>query len=170
MDHDLHDTSAPDIDHARFRQVLGHFCTGITIVTGMEGGAPVGFTAQSFSSLSLEPPLVLVCPAKSSSSWPRIAASGSFCVNIIAEDQEAVCRTFASSGGDKFAGIGWAPSAVTGSPVLDGALGWVDCRLEQEIDAGDHVIAIGRVVHLGVDDDTDGPLLFYRGGYGRFEP
>ncbi len=98
-------------DSARFREVLGHFATGVTIVTAMEGDEPVGFTCQAFSSLSLDPPLVALAPGKNSTSWPRIAATGSFCVNILAEDQEALSRDFAVSGGDKFTGVGWHPAA-----------------------------------------------------------
>jgi 3-hydroxy-9,10-secoandrosta-1,3,5(10)-triene-9,17-dione monooxygenase reductase component len=169
MPDDLALTGAASFDQARFRQVLGHFCTGVTVVTGLDGDEPMGFTAQSFSSVSLDPPLVLVCPAKSSSSWPRIRAGGAFCVNVLAEDQEAVCRAFATRGGDKFREIGWTPAPGTGSPVLTGALAWIDCRLEDEHDAGDHVIAVGRVLDMGVPAESR-PLLFYRGGYGRFEP
>ena len=155
-------------DEAQFRQVLGHFCTGITVITAMEGDEPVGFTAQSFTSVSLDPPLVSVCPAKSSTTWPRVRAAGAFCVNILGGEQEAVSRAFAIRDGDKFHGLGWAPSSATGSPVLDGVLGWVDCTLEVEHEAGDHLIAVARVVDLGISDEGR-PLLFYRGGYGRFE-
>lgn len=168
MSDDLAATAAPDMDGAHFRQVLGHFCTGITIVTALEGDEPVGFTAQSFTSVSLDPPLVLICPGKSSSSWPRIKGAGVFCANVLAAAQEATCRAFAISGGDKFKGVGWTPSSGTGSPVLTDALAWVDCRIEAEYDGGDHVIVVGRVVDLGVAEEGS-PLLFYRGGYGRFE-
>jgi flavin reductase (DIM6/NTAB) family NADH-FMN oxidoreductase RutF len=156
-------------DEARFRQVLGHFCTGITVITAMEGDEPVGFTAQSFTSVSLDPPLVSVCPATSSTTWPRIRAGGAFCANILGGDQEAVSRAFATRDGDKFRGLGWTPSTATGSPVLDGVLGWIDCTIEAEHEAGDHFIAVARVVDLGIGEEGR-PLLFYRGGYGRFEP
>jgi flavin reductase (DIM6/NTAB) family NADH-FMN oxidoreductase RutF len=165
---DIDLTGAPGVDAARFRQVMGHFCTGITIVTAVDGDEPVGFTAQSFTSVSLDPPLVLLCPGKTSSSWPRIKASGSFCVNILADDQEALCRGFATAGVDKFKGVGWTPAAGTGSPVLGDVLAWADCHLVAEHDAGDHTIAVGRVVELGVRDHV-GPLLFFRGGYGSFQ-
>ena len=157
-------------DKARFRQVLGHFCTGVTVLAAADARGPVGFTAQSFTSVSLEPPLVSVCPARRSGSWPRMAATGAFCASVLAEDQEAVGRAFASPGQDRFAGLGWHPSAVTGSPVLDGALAWIDCRLHAQHDGGDHLIAVGRVVDLGVGATGAAPLLFYRGGYGRFCP
>ena len=165
---DLAETAAPDIDSARFRQVLGHFCSGIVIVTGMEGREPVGLTAQSFSSLSLDPPLVLFCPAKSSSSWPRIRESGAFAINVLSADQEDVSRVFANKEADKFRGIGWKAGA-TGSPIIRDVLAAIDCRIDVEHDAGDHTIVVGRVHELHLTDDHPGPLLFYRGGYGRFE-
>jgi 3-hydroxy-9,10-secoandrosta-1,3,5(10)-triene-9,17-dione monooxygenase reductase component len=159
---------APPISPEHFRTVLGHFCSGITVVTATDGQGPVGMTAQSFSSLSLDPPLVLFCPGKSSSSWPRIHAVGSFCINVLAEDQEELCRAFACSGADKFAGVGYTAAPHTGAPLLTGALAWMDCRLEAVHDGGDHEIAVGRALDLGARD-SGRPLLFYRGGYGRFE-
>jgi 3-hydroxy-9,10-secoandrosta-1,3,5(10)-triene-9,17-dione monooxygenase reductase component len=151
-----------------FRAVLGHFCSGIVVVTATDEEGPTGLTAQSFTSLSLEPPLVLLCPGKSSTSWPRIEAAGQFCVNVLAEDQEELCRGFAMRGADKFAGVGYAAAPHSGAPLLTGVLAWIDCSLEAVHDGGDHVIAVGRVLEMGA---TDGgrPLLFYRGGYGRFE-
>jgi 3-hydroxy-9,10-secoandrosta-1,3,5(10)-triene-9,17-dione monooxygenase reductase component len=154
------------VDPARFRTVLGHFCSGITIITALDGGAPVGLTCQSFSSVSLEPPLVLFCATKSSSSWPRIRSAGHFCANILGEDQEELCRSFAQSGADKFAGVGWTPGP-SGAPVITGCLAYVDCELEAVHDAGDHDIAVGRVLELD-HAKAGGPLLFFRGGYGRF--
>ena len=163
---DLRATGAPDIDSGRFREALGHFATGVTIVTALEDGVPVGFTCQAFTSLSLEPPLVALAPAKSSTSWPRIAKAGAFTVNILSARQEALCRSFAVSGGDKFAGVGWH-SGVTGAPILEDSLAWVECHLGTLHDAGDHELVIGHVVSLGVGE-SDGPLLFYRGGFGNF--
>jgi 3-hydroxy-9,10-secoandrosta-1,3,5(10)-triene-9,17-dione monooxygenase reductase component len=153
-------------DSARFRQVLGHFPTGVTVITAAAEGGPVGLAVGAFSSVSLDPPLVAFFPDKGSSSWPRIEAAGSFCVNILAEDQEEVCRRFASKGDDKFAGLGWSP-AGSGAPLLDGVLAWVDCDIDSVAEAGDHFCVLGRVRDLGVGRDG-GPLLFFRGGYGRF--
>jgi 3-hydroxy-9,10-secoandrosta-1,3,5(10)-triene-9,17-dione monooxygenase reductase component len=153
------------LDQARFREVLGHFATGITIVTALEDGLPVGFSCQSFAALSLDPPMVVLAPARTSTSWPRIRAAGAFCVNILGEHQEAVCRAFAISGGDKFSGVGWRPG-LTGAPVIDGSLAVVECELGEIFDGGDHEIVTGRVVALDVNEG--GPLLFYRGGFGRF--
>lgn len=156
-----------NFDDARFREVLGHFVTGVTVVTAMEGGEPVGFTCQAFTSLSLDPPLVALAPGKNSTSWPRIAATGDFCVNILAEGQEALCRDFAMSGGDKFTGVGWRP-AGNGAPILDGVLAWAECSFVLSHDAGDHELVIGRVHDMGVGPGR--PLVYYRGGFGRFEP
>ena len=162
-------TAPSTFDAARFRQVLGHFCTGVAVITAVEEGEPVGFTAQSFTSVSLDPPLVAVSPARTSNSWPRIRSTGVFCANVLAEDQEALARVFATRGADKFRGVGWTASPGTRSPMLDGALSWVDCRIEAEHDGGDHLLVLARVVDLGVGEGGRRPLLFYRGGYGRFE-
>ena len=148
--------------------MLGHFPTGVVIVTAISGGRPAGLSVGSFTSVSLDPPLVAVLPAKSSTSWPKIAAAGSFCINILAASQEALCRGFAVSGADKFAGVSWwrAPS---GAPILDGTLAWIDCELEQSVEAGDHYIVLGRVRALEVEPlEATAPLIFFQGGYGTF--
>jgi flavin reductase (DIM6/NTAB) family NADH-FMN oxidoreductase RutF len=155
-------TAFPAVDQARFRDVLGRFATGITVVTAMEDGLPVGFTCQSFTSLSLDPALVALAPAKSSTSWPRIAKAGAFCVNILSEAQEDLCRSFAVSGGDKFAGVDWRRGSA-GTPVLGGSLAWIECHLEIIHDAGDHELVVGRVLDLGIGEG--GPLLFYRSAF-----
>jgi flavin reductase (DIM6/NTAB) family NADH-FMN oxidoreductase RutF len=153
-------------DSAKYRQVLGHFPTGVTVITASGDPNPVGMAVGSFSSVSLEPPLVAFFAGRSSSTWPKIEAAGTFCVNILAEDQEDICRRFASKEDDKFSGLGWSP-AGTGAPLLDGVLAWIDCDIDSVIDAGDHVGVIGRVRDLGLGHDG-APLVFFRGGYGRF--
>ncbi len=155
-------------DSARYRQVLGHFTTGVTVVTAAAADGPVGLAVGSFSSVSLDPPLVGFFPDKSSSSWPKIEAAGTFCVNILAEDQEDVCRRFAMKGDDKFAGLGWQP-AGSGAPLIDNVLAWIDCDVHSVTDAGDHLHVLGAVRDLGVAEEGT-PLLFFRGGYGRFTP
>lgn len=151
---------------AQFRQVMGHFATGVTVVTSTDGG-PLGLAVNSFTSVSLDPLLVALCVRNASTTWPRVRSVGTFCVNVLAHDQEWVCRTFSDQVGDRFAGIGWHESPG-GSPVIDGVLAFVDCGIEAEYPAGDHVLVVGRVNHLGVLRE-DRPLVFYRGGYGHFE-
>ena len=153
------------LEQARFREVLGHFATGVTIVTASEEGLPVGFSCQSFAALSLEPPMVILAPAKTSTSWPRIAAAGAFCVNILADHQEAICLNFAVSGGDKFDGVAWTPG-VTGSPLITGSLATVECTLGAIYEGGDHELVTGHVVAMDVGAGS--PLLFYRSGFGHF--
>lgn len=157
-------------DPAVFRHVLGHFASGVTVVTGMDGGEPVGLTCQAFASLSLDPPLVVLAPARTSTSWPRIEKTGRFCVNVLAEGDASTARRFAKSGGRKFAGVAWQRSHA-GSPVLEGVLAYVDCALEALHEGGDHVLVVGRVLDLGAPAGTArGPLVFYRGRFGRFVP
>ena len=157
-----------DVDPTHFRAVMGHFATGVTVVTTMENARPAGLAVNSFTSVSLEPPLVAFCVARTSSTWPRIRATGSFCVNILGEDQEDVSRAFAGPGGDRFQGVGWRP-APSGAPVIAGGLAWIDCTVEVEHDGGDHIMVVGRVREMGVDRGGR-PLVFYRGGYGHFAP
>lgn len=148
----------------RFRDVLGRFASGVTVVTSMSGGQPVGMTCQSFSSVSLDPPLVLFVPARTSRAWPLMQRSGKFAVNFLGADQAELSNTMASRGVDKFADVPWQPSPVTGSPVLDGGLGHVDCTVHAVHEAGDHYVVLGRVVGLGAGED-DEPLLFFQGQY-----
>jgi len=154
----------PAFDSARFRQVLGHFPTGVCVVAGFHDDKPVGLAIGSFFSVSLAPPLVGFCAGKTSSTWPKLQAAGSFCINVLAEDQEDVSRVFASKEPDKFVGVGWDRSPL-GSPRLRGALAWIDCELDAVHQAGDHDIAVGAVLDLGVGHEG-GPLVFFRGGYG----
>jgi flavin reductase (DIM6/NTAB) family NADH-FMN oxidoreductase RutF len=149
-------------DPERFKQAMGTFATGVTVVTGIEAGRPVGFTCQSFLSLSIDPPFVALAPARTSTSWPRIARAGMFCVNVLADHQGALGRAFAVSGGDKFDGVTWRPAPATRAPVIEGSLAWVDCRVELVHDAGDHELIIGRVLDLEVGAEAGQPLLFFR--------
>jgi 3-hydroxy-9,10-secoandrosta-1,3,5(10)-triene-9,17-dione monooxygenase reductase component len=148
------------IDPERFKEAMSRFATGVTVVAGMEDGHPVGFTCQSFVSLSVDPPFVAVAPARTSTSWPRIARVGTFCVNVLGDHQAELCRGFAVSGGDKFSGVDWHPAPISGSPVIDGSVAWVDCEVELVHDAGDHELIMGRVLDLGTAEGY--PLLFFR--------
>lgn len=149
-------------DPGRFRHVLGHFATGVAVITAAGPVGPAGMVVSSFTSVSLDPPLVAFLPDKASTSWPAIEAAGAFCVNILRAGQEDLCRQFARKGADKFAGVAWH-SAPSGAPVLDGVMAWIDCDLTQSFESGDHYIAIGQVRQL---DATEGvPLVFFQGGY-----
>ena len=160
-------STPPAADGARFRQVLGHFPTGVTVITARGETGPVGLCVGSFASVSLDPPLVMFCAGKSSSSYPAIEAAGHYCVNVLAENQEDVARVFAAKGDDKFAGIGWRPSVANRAPVLNDVLAWIDCTIEAVHEAGDHWIVVGRVVDLEIGHEG-GPLVFFRGGFGRY--
>jgi 3-hydroxy-9,10-secoandrosta-1,3,5(10)-triene-9,17-dione monooxygenase reductase component len=164
----VHDDPASLSQAGRFRDVLGRFASGVTVVASSDDGDPVGLTCQAFSSVSLEPPLVVFMPAKTSRSWPVIRRSGHFCVNVLAADQADVANTMASRGTDKFADVKWTPSPLTGSPMLEGALAHIDCVVHAVHDGGDHDVVIGRVVDLVTPDDPAAeqePLVFYRGHY-----
>lgn len=154
----------PPVDTAEFRRVLGNFASGVTIVTAP---GPAGFACQSFASLSLDPPLVAFMVGRTSTSWPRIARTGVFCVNVLGAGQGELCRAFAVSGADKFAGVDWRPAPGTGSPLLGGVPAWVDCAIQAVHTGGDHLIVVGRVEALGEAADADGPLLFHKGRFGR---
>lgn len=150
-----------------FRTVLGNFPTGVTVVTAVDDGEPAGLAIGSFTSVSLDPPLVAFCPDKRSSSWPHIEAAGAFCVNILAEDQVDVCNAFAGKSDDKFDEVTWDTTHL-GSPRIADSLAWIDCSLEAVHDGGDHFLVVGRVNELEVERPDSGPLLFFRGGYGLF--
>ena len=152
-------------DEATFRQVLARFATGVVVVTGATEAGPAGLTCQSFSSLSLDPPLVLLSTARSSTTWPRIAATGRFAVNVLAGDQQDVSTRFAVSGGDKFAGLAWRPGAL-GNPLIDGAIAHVECDVHALHEGGDHEIVIGRVRAIEAPGlDAGSPLVYYRSRY-----
>jgi len=149
----------------RFRDVLGHYASGVTVVTAMAGQEAVGLTCQSFSSVSLDPPLVVFIPARTSRTWPRIREAGRFCVNVLGADQQAVSDRFAGRGaGDRFAGVEWRPAPVTGSPLLAGSHAYVDCTVYAVHEAGDHDLVVGRVHAMGHAEAGE-PLLFHRGRY-----
>jgi flavin reductase (DIM6/NTAB) family NADH-FMN oxidoreductase RutF len=152
------------IDPQHFRHVLGHFPSGVTVVTAALDGELAGMTCQSFFSVSLDPPLIVFSPAKTSTTYPRIRQAGAFCINILAHDQESLCMGFSRSGADKWRDVSWHAGA-TGAPILDGVQAWIDCRLEAEHEAGDHYLTVGRVIDLQVSQTR--PLLYYRGAFGQ---
>ncbi|MCI0144059.1 flavin reductase [Arthrobacter bambusae] len=158
-----------DFDARRYRNVLGHFPTGVVVITAIAtNGEPVGMAVGSFTSVSLDPPLVAFLPDKSSSTFPKIREAGSFCVNVLSTAQESVCRAFATKNADRFSATGWRPSE-SGAPILNGVVAWLECSIESTYEAGDHHIVIGAVKNLAVENPSV-PLLFFQGGYGGFAP
>lgn len=157
------------MDPSEFRRVLGHWGTGVAVVATLRpDGMPVGLTANAVASVSLDPPLVLACVERGSDTHDIIPVAGVFTVSVLAEEQEALARRFATlEVAEKFRGVAYR-EAVTGAPVLDGALAWVDCRLWAAYPGGDHSIFVGEV--LAGDAREGAPLVYYRGGYGRYVP
>ncbi|WP_141577444.1 flavin reductase family protein [Actinomadura sp. WMMA1423] len=161
--------SATGPDPAAFRSVLGRFATGVVAVTALDpaSGLPAGLAANSFTSVSLDPPLVAFCVAHTSTTWPIMHTADRFCVNILAAPQPDVSERLAfGRGPEKFSGVGWT-RGPGGAPLIDGALAWIECSVEQEHVAGDHLIVVARVHDLAEHHDGE-PLVFYRGGYGAF--
>lgn len=161
------DERAP-VEQGEFRRVLGTFATGVTVITAPATGgepSPAGFACQSFSSLSLDPPLVCFMVGRTSATWPRIARAGVFCVNVLGAGQDGLCRAFAASGTDKFAGVAYDAAPVSGAPRLAGAAAWIDCAVHAVHTGGDHLIVVGRVTALGAGDGEAAPLLFHRGRF-----
>lgn len=159
--------SDSQIDTRHFRNVLGHFPTGVTVVTGLDAaGAPHGITIGSFVSVSLDPPLVGFFPGIASKSWQAIAESGSFCVNILGAGQDELCWKFAKelNAGEmsKFVGVDWIASS-TGSPILPGIVGSINCLIESAHEAGDHLFVIGRVLGMSHAEDVTDAMVFFRG-------
>lgn len=155
------------IEAERFRQVLGYYPTGVSAITAMgDGDVPLGLIVGSFSSVSLDPPLVGFLPGKGSSTWPKIEKTGHFCVNVLASDQQEVCRQLTGKGDNKFAEVEYTVSNHN-LPTIAGALATIECRLHSVTDAGDHFFVLGRVLHLDALREAD-PMLFFRGRYGGF--
>ncbi len=147
----------------KFRDVLGQYASGVTVVTTLQGATPVGMTCQSFTSVSLDPPLVAFLPMKTSRAFAAIRLSRRFCVNFLAVEQAELSNRFASLAADKFDGVSWQPTD-SGMPRLDDTVGWVDCSVHAVHEAGDHYLVIGKVEDLAQGDATD-PLLFHQGRY-----
>jgi flavin reductase (DIM6/NTAB) family NADH-FMN oxidoreductase RutF len=159
--------SQASIDSALFRQVLGSYPTGVSVVTALgEDGNPVGMVVGTFTSVSLDPPLVGFLPDKKSTTWPQIEAAGRFCVNVLASDQQEVCRQVSAKGPEKFVGVDYALSQH-GLPIIAGSIATIECGLHSVVEAGDHWIVLGAVLALEITRDED-PLLFHRGRYGGF--
>ena len=161
------DERAP-VGPTEFRRVLGSFASGVAVVTSPAADgedSPAGFACQSFAALSLDPPLVAFMVGRTSTTWPRIARAGVFCVNVLAAHQGELCRGFAVSGADKFAGVAFDAAPASGSPRLADTLAWIDCTIHAVHTGGDHLIVVGRVDALGAGDEDRAPLLFHKGRF-----
>ncbi|MDL4818623.1 flavin reductase family protein [Actinomadura opuntiae] len=157
------------IDSALFRETLGHYPTGVAVVTAIaQDGRPTGMVVGTFSSVSLDPPMVAFFPATNSRSFRQLRTAGAFCVNVLASDQEPLCRRIATGGADKFDGVRWRPGPL-GSPIIEDSVCWIECTFQDIREAGDHFVVLGLVHELAVERSTL-PLLFFQGGYGRFSP
>jgi flavin reductase (DIM6/NTAB) family NADH-FMN oxidoreductase RutF len=151
------------IEKNELRRVMGHFATGVTVITSIRSTGQIhGLTANAFTSVSLIPPLLLVCIDKKAESYPCFDESKIFTVNVLAADQEALSRRFAVTGGDKFEGVSYKVGA-NGAPILDGALAYLECKVTEKIDGGDHTIYVGEIEQAETKEGK--PLLFFRGGY-----
>lgn len=159
----------PAIDGKHFRNVLGHFPTGVTIVTAQVDGQPLGFTIGSFTSVSLDPPLVGFLPQKASETWQTMAPAGRFCVNVLRDHQGELCWQFARTGIDdgRFDGLDWTESP-SGSPILPEVGAWIDCVTDNIVETGDHYFVLGRVVALDHYAQAHVPLVFFKGTLGGF--
>jgi flavin reductase (DIM6/NTAB) family NADH-FMN oxidoreductase RutF len=158
-------------DEAAFKATVGRFPTGLTVVTGVAAGEPQGLTLQSFMSLSLNPTLIAVAVAKTSSTWPKIEPSGSFAVNVLADGHDGIAQRFASTAADRFTSVAFS-AARSGNPVLDDAAAWLDCTIVTTFETGDHVLVVGGVVelmgpaHVGVEH----PIVYYRSRFHSLAP
>lgn len=156
---------APPIEPLSFREALGHYASGITVITSHLDGEPIGFTCQSFYSVSMSPPLVSFSVMSSSASYPKIRQAGRFVVNILSGEQVRISNQFARRGTDKWHGVEWQESPL-GNPIIVGSLHWLDCEIHAEHAAGDHLIVIGEVKALNLQEAaTTQPLLYFKGHY-----
>jgi len=155
----------PAIEPSRFRQALGHYASGITVITSLSEGEAIGFTCQSFHSVSMSPPLVSFNVMRDSASYPRIRQAGRFLVNILSHEQVGISNQFARRGTDKWHGVEWQASPL-GNPIIAGSLHWLDCEIHAEHAAGDHLIVIGEVKALDLQQAAaTQPLLYFKGQY-----
>ena len=165
--------ASTEVDPRRFRDVIGRFATGVTVVTLHDGEQAIGMTANAVSSLSLDPLLILFCVDKGASAYAALERADAFAVNILALEQRDVSGFFATSGrGDDGDAMGGFPhrAGETGAPLLDGTLGWFDCRPWARYEGGDHTIVVGEVVDFALAQPDGDPLLFFGGGYRELGP
>ena len=157
--------SSTPIEPSSFREALGHYASGVTVIASHVEGEPIGFTCQSFHSVSMSPPLVSFSVMSGSASYPKIRQAGRFVVNILSEGQVSISNQFARRGTDKWHGVEWQESPL-GNPIIAGSLHWLDCEIHAEHAAGDHVIVIGEVKALNRREPAAAqPLLYFKGQY-----
>jgi 3-hydroxy-9,10-secoandrosta-1,3,5(10)-triene-9,17-dione monooxygenase reductase component len=154
------------IDPGHFRDVLAQLPTGVAVIASHGDEGPLGLVANSVTSVSLDPPLILFCPAKTSTTWPKIRSGGAFCLNVLADHHEDLSRKFARKGGDRFAGVAY--SSRDAGPALTEAVAWIECGVHAEHDAGDHTIVVASVMAMERAVTDLEPLVFFRGRYGSF--
>ena len=160
--------AARSFDDREYRDAMGGFASGVTVITTHGVDGPVGFTCQSFYSVSIDPPLISFSIARTSQSLASVREHGRIVVNFLSADQQHLSSQFARSGTDKWQGVAWHPSESNGAPTLDAVTGWVAGEIEREIEAGDHLIFLVRVTGISTDPER-APLLFYRGAYRELE-
>jgi len=158
------DLRGPDAD--LLRHVLGHYPTGVAVITAHTASGPVGMAMNSFTSLSLNPPLVLFCPATASTTWPVLRDVGSIAINVLSAGQESLSRKFATKAVDRFSEASWSVGE-NGAPLLHDALGWLECTVRSESEAGDHTVVIAEIERMNVHWEITEPLVFFRGQYYR---
>ena len=151
-------------DAQLFRHVLGHYPTGVAVITAMTDRGPVGLSMNSFTTVSLAPPLVLFCPSLTSSTWPQLRERGHIAIIVLSAGQESVSRLFAAPVAERFGQVAWS-SGDNGAPLLDDALGWLECTVQAEYPAGDHTVVIAQIDRMGVHDAIGEPLVYFRGSY-----
>ncbi len=159
---------APDrgtgVDADHFRSAMGALPTGVAVATVLHRGEPAGMTVGTFTSISLRPPLAGFFADRGSGTLPKIVEAGAFAVNLLDAEGDALCRAFGRPGDRRFDGVPWTPSEL-GSPLLDAAALWVDCRLDEVVAVGDHFLVVGRAEHLDTNPAAGNPLVFHRGTY-----
>ena len=162
VQHPVSDEQTISISPQEFRRVLGEWPSGVAVITSMAADGPVGMAVNSFTSVSLDPPLVGFLPARSSSTWPSLRDNKKFCINVLASHQEEISRVFARKDIDRFAEVSWSERPC--GPILDEAVAWIECEMYEEQDAGDHTFVLGSVKNIEAVDSAK-PLIFHRGSY-----
>lgn len=169
----LHRLVPPVVGGSDLRRATGRFATGVTVLSTLRGTSGRGMTANSFTSVSLQPPLILVCVRHDSAMRRLLDDHGGFSVSVLSAEQRHVAAWFADparpDGRAQFDAVGWTPGDATGEPVITGSAAWIECVLHDAVEQGDHLVVFGRVLGVGADEDAE-PLVFFGGGYGTLAP